>query len=54
MARQEYVKDGRPGISQYDIQCTTTSFDYLNEDCADRALQGNLPGLYTHTKNDRD
>jgi hypothetical protein len=39
----EYGKENNPGISQFDIWCT--GWDYLNEECADLALRGTLPGV---------
>ena len=54
MARQEYGEK----MTVLESLCSTFSagvgWDYRNEECADFALQGNLPGVYTHTLNARD
>jgi len=45
-------KDDGSGVSVFDIYCT--GWDYRNQEYADLALQGNLPGVYTHIINNRD
>lgn len=55
MVRQEYGREYRPGISQFDSQCTV--WDYGKGGTRNVlifALLGTLPGMYTHNMNARD